>query len=87
MSLNIYKFNFCPPKEFFRYINSKHIREGKVRFCYMRGLISEFYGIIKSGSQDSSLHKVEAWRKDLKEDLSMNDGMEACGEAQTQTVS
>lgn len=55
--------------------------------CYARGLISHLYRIMIAGSQESSITKLEAWKKDLKEDLCTADWTEACKEAQTQTIS
>lgn len=58
-----------------------------VKDCYARGLISHLYRSIAAESKESSINKLEAWRKDLKEDLCESDWTEACQEAQTQTIS
>lgn len=85
--LQIRNFIFVSQKNSLEMPILNSLEKEMVKGCYNRGLISQFYGILVSRSQESSLNKLEAWRKDLKEDLSMNDWMEACREAQTQTVS
>ncbi len=56
------------------------------RNCFSKGLISSLYNMLVSGSKDSSNCKLEAWRSDLKDNIQMEDWMEACKEAQSLTM-
>ena len=50
-----------------------------------KGIISNFYNMLMSFSKESSTSKLEAWKLDLQEDLTVEQWSTACSEAQSQT--
>ena len=48
-------------------------------------MISELYKLLVTFSTDSSAAKLNAWRSDLQEELTMEQWSKACKLAQTQT--
>lgn len=54
--------------------------------CYSTDLISLLYNMFVEGSHESANSQLEAWRKDLNEEISMTDWKEVCRDAQMQTV-
>ena len=61
---------------------------GKVitKSCFSKGLISALYKMLVSESKESSNCKLDAWRLDLEEDISTEDWMKMCEEAQSLTM-
>lgn len=51
-----------------------------------RGTISEFYKLILSHSSDNSVSKLEAWKKDLNLNLSLEEWEFVCNKAHKQTI-
>lgn len=50
-----------------------------------KGIISEFYNLLKASSTESSDSKFNAWKSDLQEDLTLEQWHRACKAAQTVT--
>lgn len=51
-----------------------------------KGAISEFYKLLLSNSKDNSASKLEAWKKDLELNLSLEEWELVCKKAHKQTV-
>lgn len=51
-----------------------------------RGLISKIYNKLVGESSESSINKLESWREDLQENISIEEWVKACTKAQLQTV-
>lgn len=51
-----------------------------------KGLISAFYDLLLSGSRVSSIGRLEAWRNDIKEVISLEDWTRICEDAQKSSV-
>lgn len=54
--------------------------------CYTTGLISLLYNMFVEGSHESANSRLEAWSKDLNEEISRTDWREVCRDVQMQTV-
>lgn len=48
--------------------------------------LSQFYNLLLTSSRDSSIKELEAWKRDLQEDIQASDWEIACFKAQTQSV-
>ena len=51
-----------------------------------KGRISALYDLLVSGSKESSEHRLNSWREDIQEDISVDEWSDMCIKAQTQTV-
>uniref|UniRef100_A0A8C5DVP3 Reverse transcriptase zinc-binding domain-containing protein n=1 Tax=Gouania willdenowi TaxID=441366 RepID=A0A8C5DVP3_GOUWI len=51
-----------------------------------KGAISQFYNLLASNSSENSTIKLEAWRKDLEINLSLEEWRSVCIKAQKQTI-
>lgn len=54
--------------------------------CYGKGQISFLYDMLVSGSTESSVGRLNAWREDIQEDVSLEEWGSVCAEAHSQTV-
>lgn len=62
------------------------LEEMVVKDCQGRGLISKIYNKLVGESSESSVNKLESWREDLQENISIEEWEKACTKAQLQTV-
>ena len=51
-----------------------------------RGIISKFYNLLVAESSESSVKRLEAWREDLHDNITIVDWERACTKAQSQTI-
>lgn len=62
------------------------IKEMMVRDCQARGLISRIYNELVGESSKTSVRKLESWRDDIQENISIEEWERACTKVQLQTV-
>lgn len=91
-----------PVKHFFKYLQLKSFMSSKMNdimhvpklslleeiICKKteKGLLSKFYKLIMTNSKDSAIDRLNAWRKDIQEDIDENEWHGACLKAQKQSI-
>lgn len=53
--------------------------------CHSKGRISVLYDMLVSNSPESSTDRLEAWKEDIQEDISLDDWGVICANAHRQT--
>lgn len=94
------KYNI-PSKHFYKYLQVKNfmLSKSKEIMCIPelslieqmgkraeKGLLSKYYNLIMAYSKDSTIDTLNAWRKDIREDIEEADWSEACLKAQKQSI-